>query len=72
VVRLIHPTSLRYAVLNDSDLLAHLFISLIKALSFIKDNPETILMIEKGYKFYFHEESAKVSGFRRRGIFGRC
>jgi hypothetical protein len=23
-------------------------------------------MIEKGYKFYFHEESAKVSEFSRR------
>jgi DNA mismatch repair protein MSH3 len=32
-----------------------------QALSFIKDNPETILMIEKGYKFYFHEESAKIA-----------
>ncbi|KAG1756484.1 muts domain V-domain-containing protein [Suillus paluster] len=31
----------------------------VQVLSFIKDNPGTILMIEKGYKFYFHEESAK-------------
>ncbi|KAG2157395.1 muts domain V-domain-containing protein [Suillus clintonianus] len=33
----------------------------VQALSFIKDHPGTILMIEKGYKFYFHEESAKIA-----------
>lgn len=33
----------------------------MQVLAFIKDYPGTILMIEKGYKFYFHEESAKVS-----------
>lgn len=32
-----------------------------QVLSFIKDYPGTILMIEKGYKFYFHEESAKTA-----------
>jgi hypothetical protein len=33
----------------------------MQVLAFIKDHPATILMIEKGYKYYFHEESAKVS-----------
>ncbi|KAG1782777.1 muts domain V-domain-containing protein [Suillus placidus] len=32
-----------------------------QALSFIKDHPGTILMIEKGYKFYLHEESARTA-----------
>ncbi|OAX39197.1 hypothetical protein K503DRAFT_690106 [Rhizopogon vinicolor AM-OR11-026] len=33
----------------------------VQVLAFIKDHPGTILMIEKGYKFYFHEESAKIA-----------
>ena len=38
----------------------------MQVLAFIKDHPGTILMIEKGYKFYFHEESAKVSELHQK------
>ncbi|KAH7922832.1 hypothetical protein BV22DRAFT_1113691 [Leucogyrophana mollusca] len=30
-------------------------------LQLIKENPGTVLMVEVGYKFYFHEDSAKIA-----------